>query len=109
MTKKRKTNIESALRRVWNYYDPARKRVIERCKVATGAYRCEVCGKLAKISVHHIVPIATIKKGADIPSVCSTLFVNENWLKGVCTECHKSLHKTIKGEKNEKKIRRRNK
>ena len=100
MKRKRKTNIETALRLGWNYYDPARKAVIARCKEDTHTYRCEVCGQLfKKISVHHIVPIATLKQGATINCVCNTLFVAENWLKGVCTECHKTLHKAIRREK----------
>ena len=101
--KKRKTNIETALRRVWNYYDPARKAVIARCKIDANKFKCEICGQLFKnITVHHIVPIATKKQGASIRSICTTLFIDETWLKGVCTECHKMLHRKKGGSKNGK-------
>ena len=88
-----KTTIETALRRVWLYYDEERKAVLMRCRLATDVYSCEECkGECKRLAIHHIHPVATIAQGASIQEVCKTLFVPRRELRGLCKECHRRAH-----------------
>lgn len=96
MPAKRRVTVDLALARIWMYYDPARKEVIERCRVTSKVWRCEHCGKLiTKLHVHHNVPVPTSRQGASISEICRYRFVDALWLKGVCQKCHKELHLQI--------------
>jgi len=63
------------LRLAPDHYRQLRLRVLQR-----DAWRCQQCGHLGEVQVHHIQPRG--RMGSDVELNLITL----------CTECHKSLH-----------------
>lgn len=94
MTSKRERSlITSALRRVWLYYNESRKEVIKRCFVSRGVYKCESCGAIVKgrvgkvIQVDHIEKVGSIHKQS-FDSFINNLFCSIDNLWGLCKNCH---------------------
>ncbi len=97
------SQIMSALGKVWMYW-PARLAVKKRCKDPnkTGWSICELKGcSVQLIEVDHVKPVVKPTDGFvgwDI--YIESKFVGEEFLQGLCHDCHKEK------SKNENKIRR---
>lgn len=93
ITKRERSIISSALRRVWLYYNDARKLVIKRCFVRRGEYRCENCNTVSKgkvgriLQVDHIERVGSIHKQS-FDSFIANLFCPVENLWGLCKTCH---------------------
>lgn len=93
VTKRELSFISSALRRVWLYYNEARKEVIKRCFINRGVYQCECCGAINKgkvgkvLQVDHIERVGSIHKQS-FDSFINNLFCPIENLWGLCKNCH---------------------
>lgn len=93
VTKRELSFISSAMRRVWLYYNEARKEIIKRCFVRRGEYRCECCGVINKgkvgkvLQVDHINKVGSIHKQS-FDSFINNLFCPIENLWGLCKNCH---------------------
>ena len=93
VSKRERSFISSALRRVWLYYNEARKAVIKRCFISRGVYKCECCGAIVKgrvgkvLQVDHIERVGSIHKQS-LDSFVENLFCPIENLWGLCKNCH---------------------
>lgn len=103
-----KSQIRSALRRVW-LYSPLRRNALIAARVSRGVYRCKSCKELhgpKEMDVDHIIP-ATPADGINQPEdwglfIKNLLYCGDEGVVAICKPCHK---KKTQEERNEKKTR----
>jgi 5-methylcytosine-specific restriction endonuclease McrA len=109
-----KSQIRSALRRVW-LYSPMRRDALGASRVSRGVYRCGYCGQLfgpKMMNVDHKVP-ATAPEGTNDATGWGKFIVGllyegarpEN-LVSCCKDCHKEKTKKETSERRGKKKKR---
>lgn len=101
--------VRSTLRQKSRWWKP-----IQECKKAAKrdyvgdnkrlkyCYRCNHCADLFPeklVSVHHKIPVGSLKCGADLEQFVKNLFCEIDGLEVVCEICHKLWHENDKKEK----------
>jgi 5-methylcytosine-specific restriction endonuclease McrA len=106
ITPKIRTQIRSALRKIWSWGSEEKKQTIKRARKGIGKYECEVCNKIVKkIEVDHIVPIGATPgsrvstKEDTWDSFINKLFCSTDNLQGICSKCHKEKTKSDRKRK----------
>jgi len=93
VTKRERSLISSALRKIWFWYNDSRKAVIKRCMVKRGEYKCENCGQIYKgkagkvLQVDHIERVGSIHEQT-LDEYVKRLFCPITNLWGLCKICH---------------------
>lgn len=98
-----RSRLRSALRMVW-MRSPERAAALKRdnytCQVpGCGKKQSKAKGREIKVEVHHIEGIFDWAEVLDFIGACG-LFCNKNFLRTVCTDCHKK--EKINRRQNEK-------
>lgn len=92
--------IKSALRSKSRFWKPGRDVKLEAKRKYTGPnkrqkfeYQCKACSGWfpdKEISVDHIVPVGSLKRGEDLQGVVSRMFCEKAGMQCLCPACHDS-------------------
>jgi hypothetical protein len=89
--------IRAAIRQVWSWSYP-RRLVVQRCLIAEGFSKCELCKKKCpKIFVDHLNPVGDVDSG-----FIERLFISSENLQGLCKKCHDQKTKDERKQKRKK-------
>ena len=88
------TYVKAQARRIWGWSE-MRKAVKRRTEVANGLHRCEECSSRypwkGNFDVDHVDPVEKITGwDGDWTGYFKRMFIHEDHLRGLCTECHKA-------------------
>jgi 5-methylcytosine-specific restriction endonuclease McrA len=87
--KELRTHLRSAARKIWMYYDPARKAVREESHLSRGRYLCSACGEVkSKIEIDHLTNAGSFTTYEEFTRFLERLFCNKDGLAALCPECH---------------------
>jgi 5-methylcytosine-specific restriction endonuclease McrA len=102
-----KTFLVAALRRVSLRWPP-RNAVRKAARVRRGVYICNICKeehRAKDVVVDHIIPVVDVKNGfTNWDDFVNSLFVLENGLQLICSECHRV--KTLNEQKTRRKCKK---